>query len=249
MADKRADTFAVVSPTAGYTFMGWEPTANGGQGDVRNVPLSLLSESIPYGTTTLKGILDDLTYVAPSVTLSIANALTIDFGQTVTQVNLSWTTNKPDMTFNLNNSVGTVTGTSYQHNTSFVNTSRTYTLTASDGQNNTSSSKTITVSHRRRSGVSDQLLPSSFVLSSFASEFAANSQQTKTFNPNNQYIFVCLPAIAGWGEPSFKVNGLLNTAWEKTSYHPFTNPYGYDYPLNLYRSTNKLTGTYTVEVL
>lgn len=77
------------------------------------------------------------------------------------------------------------------------------------------------------------------------SESADNFTQSRTIAADAQYIYFVMPAA--WGSPTFKIGGLVVTAWETTTRSiTFVGQGAISY--TIYRSTYPLTGTIQVSL-
>jgi hypothetical protein len=122
---------------------------------------------------------------------------------------------------------------------------KTYTLTYSDGRTTQSASTAVIFRQKRYWGLSSLLTLASADILALDSEFTTTKTQTRLFYPTNQYLYFDYPA--DFGEAAFVVNGLTNTAWEKTTVN-VTNAAGYESFYFVYRSTYLQNAALTVEV-
>ena len=104
----------------------------------------------------------------------------------------------------------------------------------------TSNTLTFTPRHKRYWGVSAATaLSNSDILALTGAELNTTRAQSRVFNTNAQYIYFAWPS--SFGDASFTVNGLPNSAWTKTTLS-FTNSSGYVEPYTVYRSQYLSTG-------
>ncbi len=180
----------------------------------------------------------------------------IELGSTLTDVVIDWTTSKVPESMTLNgetidfnsNSSGKITLSNVN-----ITTSKTYTLSVVEPQVGDKDKATATKSITQTFcngvyyGVGD-------VESNFDSDFIitlTKKLETKrandfTVNPNSQYIYYCYPKSRGVS--SFKVGG-FEGGFESPVIVSFTNKYNYTEDYYIYRSTNKITGSTTVDVI
>ena len=212
------------------------------QVDAADVPYVNGSTAYP----TVQAALDALLYVAPLLTSFTNNVGTVEIGSTVSTVDLSWAFNKSIVSQTINQGIGSLSGTlrALTDNGTWT-TTRTYTLSASDGVTAVNGNTSITFSNRRYWGTSANSTLDNAQILALTNEFSTTRSQTRSITAAGEYIYFAYPAA--WGTASFTVNGLLNTAWELTVVS-FTNASGYTSNYNVYRSTNLLTGTYTIVV-
>lgn len=195
---------------------------------------------------TVQAALDHLLYVAASVSGFTNNIGTIEIGQPVFNVILSWTLNKPMLSISLDNGIGAIdpAATNYNYSATLI-ASRTFTITVNDGISTSSATTTVNFSHKRYWGVSSSPTLDSAGILALSKEFSSSRVQSRSISPSGQYIYFAYPA--SWGLATFTVNGLPNTAWT-LSVQSFVNAQGQSNTFNVYRSDNLLTGTYTIGV-
>ncbi|BBL73228.1 hypothetical protein [Methylomagnum ishizawai] len=205
-------------------------------------PVTIAADRVAYandghpGIANVQQALDTLLYVAPQA--SITNSVgTVEIGSTVAAVTLDWTVNK------------TVIGQSIAApgpgaidpalrtlalSGLHLTADTTFTLAVDDGTHTASVATPVLFRHRRRWGVSAQAVPDAALIDALAgAEFAAGRTQSRSFSPSGQYVYFAWPS--SFGTPTFLVNGLLNTAWVKTTVG-YTNPSGYTANFDVYRS-------------
>ena len=114
---------------------------------------------------------------------------------------------------------------------------------------NSLNSVVLTPRHRRYWGCSAALTLDSLGVRALAtsdsprsgSDFLTTKQQTRSLNPDNEYIYFAWSADLG-DASSFLVGGLPTSGWIKTSL-VFTNAFGHESNYIVYRSENKTSGT------
>lgn len=83
------------------------------------------------------------------------------------------------------------------------------------------------------------------IVASLTVEQATGRVMSRTLNPSAAYVYVVLPT--SYGSPTFKVNGIVSTAWEATVRNiTFTGQAARSY--TIHRSTYAITGTLLLEV-
>lgn len=228
------------------------PTRGGGGGSSIELPIpadqvTYLNAAYP-DLENVQEALDMLLYSAPSVSLSNSVG-TVEIGSTVNSVALSWSISKdivsqsiaPPGPGSVDPALRTLalTGLGLTSDASFS-------ITVDDGTTTASASTSVLFRHRRRWGVSSQATPDAALIDALSgAEFAASRAQSRTFSPSAQYVYFAWPS--SFGAPTFTVNGLLNTAWEKTTVS-YANPSGNTSDFDVYRSTFLQSGFQTVEV-
>jgi hypothetical protein len=193
---------------------------------------------------TVGAALDALLYVPLKIT-SFGNTVnTVEIGQTVTTVGLSWVYNKAELTQVLSQGIGAIPLNQFSYTDTGVWTSnRSYQLTAGDGQTIATATTTIGFSPKRYWGVSTDPAITDAEIIALSSEFASGFAQSRTITASAQYIYFAFPA--SFGTPTFTVNGLLNTAWTPVT-RTFVNASGYASSYAIWQSNNLLTGVYQI---
>ncbi len=216
----------------------WVPLA--GAGSVTAEDVTYVNAAYP-GIANVKQALDQLLYVSLTVPSFTNDVGTVEIGTTVTAVNFNWSYNKAvvSQTFNASpiafalRALG-LTGLSLTSDT-------TYTVVGNDGTQNASRSTSVLFRNKRFWGVSATPTPTGpFIDTLSSSEFATSRNQSRTFNCAAQYIYVAWPS--SFGNPTFTVNGLLNTGFQKTTVS-YTNSSGHTSNYDVWRSGNLLTGS------
>lgn len=222
--------------------------AENGMARILNKPtIPSQSSQIAYAAGTVQDALDELFYVPISITsytLDGGGSITRELGSSYTiTAGLEWATNKAA----ISQTVNSVARTSpYIPAPSTVSTNQTYTLQVGDGQTTASSSRTVTFTHNRYWGVSaEPTLDDAGVVALAGKEFSTSRAQSRTFTPAAEYIYVAYLATAG--AALFTVNGFLDDSWVLVQ-RQFVNASGYSAEFRIYRSANRLTGTFSVVV-
>lgn len=230
----------------------------------------LISDNIGYenseypSMSSVQDALDKLLYSKPSV--SITGGGTYEDGSSLALVNLSWSTNKKVTSQSLNQGIGSIPETlrSYTYSGP-VTTNKTFTITVGDGTNTASSSTSVTFRNYYYYGTSSKdTLTDSDIRALRTSTSGGRDWATgytlskKTFDcspteasPDGFYIYYALPTSLVTKEPTFKVNGLNNTAYLKTVKSDYVNASGKEVSYTIYRfmADNKLTASYEVEAV
>lgn len=242
-AEVRSDgTIAEVEITGG----------SGGSGNIDNIntELPILWEedseslSLVYGEEfeVINGALR--LYKAPILTLGAD--IVREVGIILAQITINWTLNKTVMFREftagplLGINVGAGSSGSYTHTDANLMSNTIYTLRVEDDRNIVSDSLEVKFTHRRFWGTNSKLILEDIDIANLSSELAFN--RTKVWNQNGlgEYIYYAYPS--SWGATIFRVNGLINTAWELTQ-QTYTNSYGVVTLYNVYRTTVIQFGT------
>lgn len=210
---------------------------------------------ITVGGTNLVAGLERLLFVseAPEASLSASNP-NREFGSS-NLVTLSYSTQaktNPITTIIVNDSrvtAGSGTVAALTPN----NVSTTFTMSVTDGNLTTNKSAQVRYFNNRFwfTSPSSLLASSDAQLSSLlqaqsSKEFSENRAQTRTFTPALSYIVFVWAKDYG-DAPSFKVNGLNNTDWNKKEF-TYTNSFGYTEDYVLFESGNKADGETSIIV-
>jgi hypothetical protein len=214
--------------------------------------------------TGVKQALDELLYVNPLInSLTVTGGNTLEVGQTLTTPNIAWSSNKTLNSFVLtlpdgSTQSGSSTFLTYADSNSYTVTtstsSRTWSVIGTDWKAATTSRST-TVNWLYKIYAGGILLsnPDSndILTNTDQSSFATNRTAlgSKTYVMNNEYWFVAYPISFGTTS-QLKVNGLNFTDLASVyTIVSFTNANEGTTDYYFYRTNNKITGSYTIEVL
>lgn len=190
---------------------------------------------------------------------SIASSLAVvptfaEVGQSLSGADLSWTSNKNEISQSLNNGIGAITnGVRAYHHADTITATRTYTLTITDGQTTATPSATITFEHRRfwDSTALDTNLTAANISGAANSELSTGRAKTITFTPGGNHIFYAYPTAFGLATVK-DGNGFTFTDWrdggvQSTSPYivSYTNAYGFTENYYVYHSFNTYAGSVT----
>lgn len=199
--------------------------------------------------TEMSGKIEDLLYEPIAISSFSHNAGTKERGATVTDVTLSWTTNKTPTALTLDGeSVDVATTSKSLSGLSITwDNNKTWTLIITDERNATATKSTsITFCNGIYYGVGTT---ESGFDSAFVTGLTKRLQTAKaydfTVNPTAQYIYYAVPTRLG--TVSFKVGG-FEGGFESPETVSVTNSSNYTESYYVYRSTNKITGSTTVDV-
>ena len=214
--------------------------------------------------TGVKQALDVLLYTTPAInSLTVAGGNTLEVGQTLSTPTITWVPNKTINSYiltlpNGSTQSGSSTFLTYSDPNSYTVTtstsSRTWSIVGTDWKAATASrSTTVNWLYKIYAGGILSFNPDSTdILTNIdQSSFATSriSLGSKTYVMTNEYWFVAYPKSFGTTS-QLKVNGLnftdLASVYTITT---FTNANGGTTDYYFYRTNNKLTGSYTIEVL
>lgn len=191
----------------------------------------------------------ELSYVPIEITSFTHNAGTKEIGSTVTSMMLSWQTNKTPTSLTLDGvEIGTNETSKMIDGLSITHTNnKTWKLVATDEKKSVEKTVSITFCTGVYYGVGTQEHGfDGTVINGLTKKLQTTKSCNFTVNPMEQYIYYVVPVRLG--TVSFKVGGFEGgfAAPETVS---ITNDYGYTEDCYVYRSTNKITGSTTVDAI
>ena len=255
--------------TGYYTYSLLKETSGGGGGTVSNITfdqldpslqailtnaqkltLPIASEDVSYaGSTTLNTVrkaLDYLLYTAPAISGFTNSVRVSEIGSTVTGVTLSWTVNKEMASQTLTDYGNVPVATTSVSLTGLSLTAdKDWTLKVVDKEKGASVSATTSLKFQNKiyfGTLADTSLTAALILSGLTGQFATGYALSKKFDATGgKYIYVAVPSSFNLDNTHFKVGGLANSDWTKTTIQ-FTNASGYTSSYDIFRSTNIQTG-------
>ncbi|WP_353208506.1 hypothetical protein [Sphingorhabdus sp.] len=223
--------------------------ATGTAGASQAIDVSFVYGGYTEVDTPLRALIDAVLYTAPQVALSNSVGL-VELGPTVNAVTVNWSLSNGIITSQTLTDAGALLDSDRTYTFTSLNLTgpaeKTYTLTYSDGKTTQTATTAVTFGQKRYWGVSSALTLNTSAIFALNSEFATDRAQTRTFSPNAQYLYFAYPVV--FGDAVFNVNGLKNTAWEKTTQNVL-NTAGYTAAYFVYRSTYLQNAALIVEVL
>lgn len=211
-----------------------------------------MSKSITDNTNNIDALSAKVEYllVGPititTFTINNANSALYYKGKTI-DINLAWTTNhNPPKTLTLKqgNSIFTEVITVKNYTIKNVKVNSTYTLIVSDIMNKTAT-KNVTVNFGNDILYGVNSAETLNDISVLNKDLTAYKHITKTYTPNNQYIYYAYPEYMG--DAKFNVGG-FDGGFDYIKDIEYTNEEGYTETYKVYRSTNKLGGSIKVVV-
>lgn len=206
------------------------------------------ADKVGYGDKSVKDILDQLLYVPIAINSFNNNVGTVETGQTITDVKLTWSFNKTPATLTLGKDAQDVNSTGVTLTDQTITANTTYTLTAGDGKNTATKQTWITFLNGVYSGVGtatgdainkDFVADLTKVLSdSIARDFTVTADA-------DSYVYYAFPHRLG--TPKFFVGG-FEGGFTLAKTFDYENPSGYTESYDVYQSNNKGLGTITVTV-
>lgn len=212
---------------------------------VNEEEMNMMSDKI----STLESKVADLLYEPITISSFTHNAGTKERGSTVTSVTLSWKTNKTPTTLTLDGSSLDVTTTSKTINDLSLtwDNNKTWTLDVTDDRDATATkSVAITFCNGIYYGVgsTESNFTSAFV-TSLTKKLQTSKAYDFTVEPTGQYIYYAVPKRLG--TVTFKVGG-FEGGFEAPETVSVTNSSNYTEEYYVYRSTNPITGSTSVDV-
>ena len=208
-----------------------------------------------YGYHNVSEALDSLLYTPISITSFTNNKGTLEKGNKVTEVTLSWNINKTPksltLSFGNDSSVLTPTqsgSTKFTSNSISNTTKSTWTLKAADEKKEVSASTSIDYKFKVFYGtgtVGAEGITNEFV-KGLAGTLSSSFYSPITIDAGpGEYIYYVFPS--SYGTPMFKVGG-FEGGFEELCVFSFTNAYNHTESYKVYRSTNKGLGSTKIEV-
>jgi hypothetical protein len=200
----------------------------------------------------VRGLLDNAALEPPPAPPRVAlsnNINQVELGQVVTAVTLDWTLPHGTILSQSLTDVGVISPNlrTYTFTSQNINSTKTYFLNYTlsyigfEGTIGAIASTTIQFSSKRYWGTLATDAPTDADIRSLEAEFSNNKTQARVFNPDDEYLYFVWPASLGTA-PSFKFNGLLNSAWILTTRN-FVNSSGGATLYHIYRSEYKHNGS------
>lgn len=202
--------------------------------DLTNLVNSKASEA---EAEAIRARLDALEYEDIAITSFTASPSTCELGTSAT-VNLAWTINKPPTYQGIDGIP--VQGNSKQY--TGITATRTFTLSATDGETTATKQATVTFANQIYYGVAADLSN----VTALSKVLSNKKSRTITVNADaGEYIIYAIPARLG--SVSFYVGG-FEGGFEDPVEQTLVNASGYQEAYKVYRSTNAGLGETTVEV-
>ena len=214
------------------------------------------ANSVLYSNTTLDtvanvkdcldAIIEKVYYVAPSITSFTCNPsrTSYELGEKVSSITFNWAYNKPIASQSLTGCTIGVDDRSVVYDVE-LSSNKTFTLSASDGTNNTSASKSFTFSSKVHSGSASvpDTYDSAFILG-LSGTLKGNKSGTYTVNVGaNQYFYIAMPSTYNSNaDVLVGVVGGFSTEFGRVASFDHTNASGYTCDYNIYKSTNANLG-------
>lgn len=223
----------------------FHPTAHGGI--VRGLDGSTTYEAANFVGALVASDSGKTINIAPGQALKVefftVTPVAAELGSTITTVTLDWDYDKPVNAQSIDPDVPPLTSAQRQVILTglALDSTTNWTLTANAGQGNVAAVATLTFLARRMWGVSNVATPTAADLDFFGFAELANTRlQVREFDGQGKYLYFAWPTTLG--DPQFKSNGFLDTAWIKTVV-TYTNPFGVVLSYNVYRSLYKQLGS------
>ena len=199
----------------------------------------------------LDKIFNKLYYEKPAITSFTMTPSTSEYevGQSVDELEFTWSYSKDIKTQSLTDVTLTDETDRSATWTGSLKTSKTFTLTCSDGENTATMSKSISFKNKLYYGSSaiPETYNSEFILSLSNKQFATNYKGTfKPIIDTGEYLYFAYPA--SWGQISSVFIGGFETTMENCGNVAFTNASGGLVTYNVIKSGRSGLGSITVEI-
>lgn len=217
-------------------------SATGGSGEGTG------SEDHENRITSLEEQMAELLYKAITINSFNNNVNTVEKGTIITNVTLTWSTNKTPTKLVVNGETLSNTTTSKTITGLSLTSDKSYSMTVTDERNATATkttSITFTNGIYYGSAAEPTTIDSTFILGLTKK---LQSSKATTFTTNcgtGQYIYYAIPK--SYGNASFNVGG-FDGGFMAAETVSFTNSKGYTEDYYIYRSTNSSLGSTTVKV-
>lgn len=178
----------------------------------------------------------ELLYPFALLSFSLAPT-TAEWGATVTEVSLNWSTNDTPKTIALNLGIGELpaTTTHFTHSGQSITGNRTYTLTVTRNAITKTASATLAFLNRVYWGVHPTPTIDPEIITGWANQLSGNRSRLITFDcSGGRYFHVAYPARMG--NASFKINNLTYSDVTQQTVN-ITNSQGYTEPYLVYHCT------------
>jgi hypothetical protein len=187
--------------------------------------------------------INKLMYKAINITGFSNDVGTVEIGTVISAVNLVWSLDKApteqSVDSPLGNTVMAIVDRALLVNGISLTTDFTFKLNVTDGQTPKSANSTVAFRAKRYHGVSAMEDIDDVALLALDQEFSTSKVLHASVDGGGMYIYFAFPESLG--DVKFKVNGLQNTAWTKTT-RDVTNAAGYVQRYNIYRSNTLQNG-------
>ena len=249
-AQVSATRYAAGDLTDEHVYYYEDISAGGGSAE----DVSYENEQIPSATNVedaLDTIIGKIYYVDPAITsfTMTPSTDTYEIGSTVNELTFAWAYNKDIVSQTLTDCTltdETVRSATYS---TPINSNKTFTLTASDGEKSVSATKSVSFKHKVYWGAASEpsSFDSAFILALTGKKFATNYKGTYAMNlGEGQYGYVAYPS--SWG----KIDSWWIGGFEVETYHcgtiEFTNASGNTTTFRITRTTQPSLGNITAEV-
>ena len=233
----------------------WEQLVGGEGGASEAEFVSYDNESLPSVTNVeecLDAIIAKIYYVNPSITSFTCNPSRTAYGigEKVASVTFTWAYNKDMVSQTLTGcDLADETVRTATYNTEF-NSNKTFTLSASDGTNNTSANKSFTFQNKVHHGSASipATYDSAFILS-LNGALKGSKSGTYTVNVGtNQYFYIAMPTSFNNSDVLVGKVGGFDTEFGKVATVSHTNASGYTCDYNIYKSTNSNLGSISMVI-
>ena len=229
--------------------------AGGGGGASEAEFVSYDNETLPSVTNVeecLDAIIAKIYYVNPSITSFTCNPsrTAYEMGEKVTSVTFTWAYNKDMVSQTLTGcDLADETVRTATYSTEF-NSNKTFTLSASDGTNNTSANKAFTFQNKVHHGSASipTTYDSAFILSLNGALKGSKGGTYTTTVGAGEYFYIAMPTSFNNSDVLTGKIGGFDTDFGKVATIQHTNASGYTTSYNIYKSTNSNLGNISMVI-
>ena len=239
-----------VNNTENDTTGKWRVVATGGGGGANTADeVEYLNDTVGSATVeeALNKLIADYYYLAPSITSFTATPAggTYEIGATVkAPITFNWNYNKDITTQTLTDCpIVDETVRTATYNTD-ITTNKTFTLTAGDGQNNTTKNISYSFTNKVWFGSdAEGTYDDSFILGLSTGKLQSSKSGTYTVTvADREYFFIAMPQSYNNSDTLTGNIGGFSTDFSKVATVNHTNASGYATNYNIYKSTNASLG-------
>nr|DAL90752.1 MAG TPA: hypothetical protein [Caudoviricetes sp.] len=214
-----------------------------GSADAKNVTYG------QYGYTSVKDALDAALYKAPAINSFTNSVGTVEKGQTVTAVKLTWATNKTPAGLKLNGEALDVNATSKDLADLSLTANTTYTLEMTD-EKGAKTSKTTSITFLNGvysgTGTADGDAINKEFVAGLTKVLSGSAKRDYQFNAAaGQFCYIAFPASYGNVTPNI---GGFDGGMKIVKTFDYENPSGFTESYVVYRTTNAGLGSVTIKL-
>lgn len=229
---------------AGIENINWQQVVFGSSGTVADAGDVIYTNPSDPSIANVEDAINKLMYKPINITGFSNDIGTVEIGTVISAVNLVWSLDQvpteQSIDSPLGNTIMAVGDRALLVNGISLTTDFAFKLNVTDGKTPKSTTTTVAFRSKRYHGVSAMTDIDDTELLTLTSEFSTSKVLHDSVDGGGMYLYFAFPE--SFGDVKFKVNGLQNTAWVKTT-RGVTNAVGYIQNYNIYRSATVQNGT------